>query len=422
MPSIQLRHDTSTNWTTYNPILLEGEVGVETDTNKIKIGDGTTAYNSLDYFGGDVDLSNYYNKTQTDALLVEKQNVFQTGQGLDLSVVSNIHGYNFIDEDTIVATSTDSTIQHIDIPYNPNSGQVVSIPSNFQIAWASSFGYYNSSNEYVPVIYNFHNDNGYLSFTYLDGNGTPQSSGKCPVNYGEMSADNLLQYFNGTACAMFPYFPPANKCFFNKNSISNAETAKINVCRLVSTDTTTQYKVSDFGLYTIGTYLAMSTGTWHTAKDNPNQFTIRYSNVMKVAVDNSTIVFDSNGALSAVGGSSVTVDQTYDATSTNAQSGTAVAEAISDCVQNAELVEVQVVVESSAVSSLPSFYKVFSDGTCIQGGNCTSGTAVTFLKEFANTSYINTCSASTSSTTGFTPSATGSYIVVGKVNLTTANS
>jgi hypothetical protein len=143
---------------------------------------------------------------------------------------------------------------------------------------------------------------------------------------------------------------------------------------------------------------------------------------MEVAVDNSTIVFDSNGALSAVGGGSSTVDQTYDPTSTNAQSGTAVAEAVSDCVQNDELVEVQVVIESSDISLLPSFYKVFSDGTCIQGGNCTSGTAVTFLKEFANTNYINTCAASASSTTGFTPSATGSYIVVGKVNLTTANS
>ena len=50
MPKIQLRHDTSTNWTTYNPVLLEGEVGVETDTNKMKIGDGSTAWNSLPYY------------------------------------------------------------------------------------------------------------------------------------------------------------------------------------------------------------------------------------------------------------------------------------------------------------------------------------------------------------------------------------
>ena len=46
---IQLRHDTAANWTSVNPILLEGEVGIETDTRKQKVGDGTTAWNSLAY-------------------------------------------------------------------------------------------------------------------------------------------------------------------------------------------------------------------------------------------------------------------------------------------------------------------------------------------------------------------------------------
>jgi hypothetical protein len=46
---IQLRRDTTTNWTTNNPILLPGEIGVETDTLKFKIGNGsrwnaTTSY------------------------------------------------------------------------------------------------------------------------------------------------------------------------------------------------------------------------------------------------------------------------------------------------------------------------------------------------------------------------------------------
>jgi len=53
MPFIQLqfRRDTSTNWTSNNPILLAGEMGIETDTKKFKIGDGTTAWNSLSYGG-----------------------------------------------------------------------------------------------------------------------------------------------------------------------------------------------------------------------------------------------------------------------------------------------------------------------------------------------------------------------------------
>ena len=34
-----------------NPLLLSGELGLETDTGKYKIGDGVTAWNSLDYSG-----------------------------------------------------------------------------------------------------------------------------------------------------------------------------------------------------------------------------------------------------------------------------------------------------------------------------------------------------------------------------------
>lgn len=46
---IQLRHDTAANWTTANPVLAVGEMGVETNTLKIKIGDGSTAWGSLPY-------------------------------------------------------------------------------------------------------------------------------------------------------------------------------------------------------------------------------------------------------------------------------------------------------------------------------------------------------------------------------------
>lgn len=34
---IVMRNDTAENWTTKNPVLLKGEFGVETDTNKFKL-------------------------------------------------------------------------------------------------------------------------------------------------------------------------------------------------------------------------------------------------------------------------------------------------------------------------------------------------------------------------------------------------
>ena len=46
---IQLRRDTAAAWTSANPTLAQGELGLETDTTYYKIGDGATAWNSLAY-------------------------------------------------------------------------------------------------------------------------------------------------------------------------------------------------------------------------------------------------------------------------------------------------------------------------------------------------------------------------------------
>lgn len=45
----QLRRDTAANWASANPVLALGEPGVETDTLKVKVGNGSTAWNSLAY-------------------------------------------------------------------------------------------------------------------------------------------------------------------------------------------------------------------------------------------------------------------------------------------------------------------------------------------------------------------------------------
>ncbi len=53
MPTqIRLRRDTAANWTTEDPVLGLGEVGIETDTVKLKIGTGSTKWTELPYFGG----------------------------------------------------------------------------------------------------------------------------------------------------------------------------------------------------------------------------------------------------------------------------------------------------------------------------------------------------------------------------------
>ena len=50
--TIQQRRDLAATWTADNPVLHQGEFGVETDTGQVKLGDGATAWTALAYWGG----------------------------------------------------------------------------------------------------------------------------------------------------------------------------------------------------------------------------------------------------------------------------------------------------------------------------------------------------------------------------------
>jgi hypothetical protein len=50
---IQVRRGTASEWTTANPILAAGEMGVETNTNKFKFGNGSSTWTALSYAAAD---------------------------------------------------------------------------------------------------------------------------------------------------------------------------------------------------------------------------------------------------------------------------------------------------------------------------------------------------------------------------------
>jgi hypothetical protein len=54
---IQVRRGTASQWTSSNPTLSAGEFGFETDTNKLKCGNGATAWTSLAYINNDGDIT-----------------------------------------------------------------------------------------------------------------------------------------------------------------------------------------------------------------------------------------------------------------------------------------------------------------------------------------------------------------------------
>ena len=69
---IQLRNGTAAEWTAKNPVLLKGEMGIETDTHKIKVGDGSTQWSELTYCGADTnDILNVINANRDSCTVIE---------------------------------------------------------------------------------------------------------------------------------------------------------------------------------------------------------------------------------------------------------------------------------------------------------------------------------------------------------------
>jgi hypothetical protein len=88
MPFIQLqfRRDISTEWTYTNPVLAAGEMGIESDTNKFKVGNGTTAWIDLPYDTGPTGptgptgtVGTIGGSTITTSLIPDTDNVYDLG-------------------------------------------------------------------------------------------------------------------------------------------------------------------------------------------------------------------------------------------------------------------------------------------------------------------------------------------------------
>lgn len=113
---LQVRRGISSTWTSSNPVLYAGEMGFETDTGRIKIGDGTTAWNSLDY------------NAVTPAS-------FLAGSGLSVNVAA--------DGSTVTYSLSDPTIQVSDITdfidgVNDRVADLITAGSGIQLTYTDS--------------------------------------------------------------------------------------------------------------------------------------------------------------------------------------------------------------------------------------------------------------------------------------------
>lgn len=88
---IQIRRGTTTQWTTSDPVLAEGEIGLDLTRDKIRIGDGTSAWSALsDYSaggGGGGDLVSTNN-------LSDVANAGTARSNLGLAIGSDVQAYD----------------------------------------------------------------------------------------------------------------------------------------------------------------------------------------------------------------------------------------------------------------------------------------------------------------------------------------
>ena len=143
---IQIRRDTAANWTSVDPILAEGEIGLETDTNQIKFGDGVLAWTALAYFGGS---GNPFDQTlnTTDAVIFDK--VTLTGPIIEKqTAISSSAGMVLLDCDlgNVFTLSLTENIITLNITNIPASGKAIGITLILEadgtqrtIAWPASF-------------------------------------------------------------------------------------------------------------------------------------------------------------------------------------------------------------------------------------------------------------------------------------------
>lgn len=119
--NIQIRKGTSPEWNSANSVLASGEPGFETDTLRLKIGNGTTAWSGLNYSNIVGSGSSNYLPRFTGLNLFTNSLIFDNGTNVGIgtaapSALFSVHG-GITNNYTAVALSTDgvSTTTHVGV-------------------------------------------------------------------------------------------------------------------------------------------------------------------------------------------------------------------------------------------------------------------------------------------------------------------
>lgn len=111
---VRLRRDTTANWTSSNPILATGELAVDITNKQVKVGDGTTAWNSL----------GYANDSGIVSFVLTEGNAFV---GTNLASIGYFP-YDVIITDLVLSVDTAPTGSTLVVDLNKNGASILSTP------------------------------------------------------------------------------------------------------------------------------------------------------------------------------------------------------------------------------------------------------------------------------------------------------
>jgi hypothetical protein len=197
---IQLRRDTSDKWTVNNPILLSGEIGYETNTRYIKIGDGTTYWNDLEYWN--------------DGVLPQDFDILKNGS----SGLTGATGINFVGDNQV---TYDGKVANINLL--GNSSPVYKVTVNLDNGDFASFSS-SSGPDGQPLTgsnWNFTLNNNGNNVTVV------HNKGSVPFGlsvHGNDSSEIFVNYPSGTTGGSFSLSYPISKNNFTVYNINSINT------------------------------------------------------------------------------------------------------------------------------------------------------------------------------------------------------
>ena len=208
MPTvIQVKRGTASSWTSANTVLAAGEMGFETDTKKMKVGDGSTAWTSLGYTATDGDISGVTAGTGL------------SGGGTSGAVtLTNSMATEITAKADLIVGTGNATFDNLPVGANGTVLTADSSVSPTGLKWAApaatsgpAFRAYKSatqtvgSNAFTKVTFNTESFD--TASNFASNRFTPTTAGYYLINFqlsfsGSSGNDFAYIYFNGSDCSV----------------------------------------------------------------------------------------------------------------------------------------------------------------------------------------------------------------------------